>query len=230
MNSPLSLYIYRFSERTVLDPQSFLDQDELLAYSKMGADKRRAEFLHGRFLIKSALTNFHGLKKVSIKKNSNGKPFIKGLKFNLSHSQDFMVLAVSKDYDVGVDIEMSGDKKFFKKVAEQYFSATENKYILSASTPALQQKRFKNLWCLKEAYIKAMSGKLSTHALKISFDLKNGKIENLPTKKPVQFFLNKKMNLAVCAVGKSSLHVHTLKLAKNQELQVQESSIKFIQI
>ena len=230
MNNKTALYLYSVSKATLPEPEEVLSADELEHFQKMSSDKRRHEFLHGRLLIKSILKNIYGVKKPKILKKKSGKPYVRGFKFNLSHSNDFLALAVSKDVEVGVDIEQSGPKKHFLKIAEQYFSATENEFIHKGSSIEKQEWRFKNLWCLKEAYIKAVGGVVNKKNLRISFDIAKKCIEHSPEKRSIEMHLNQDLHLTVCTVGKSKMQVHEVTFAANHKLCLAKSKLKFISL
>lgn len=73
------------------------------------------------------------------------------LYFNLSHSGDYVVLAVS-DSPVGIDIEHK--TKGYDSLAKRCFCEEEYKDILSAGDTDEQKHRFLEYWTMKEAYIK----------------------------------------------------------------------------
>jgi 4'-phosphopantetheinyl transferase len=237
MNNKVSLYIYRFLEEKTLVPTAWLDKGELESFSKMSSAKRRTEFLNSRFLIKSILSNVYQITEPRILKNAKGKPYVTGIKFNISHSQDCLVLAVSKDSELGVDVELSEGKRFFGEIAQQYFSDKECATIFSSSSLTKQQKVFKRLWALKEAYVKAFNGVVSKKSLAIHFDLPKKNVDKAPTSKSITFFLNEKLNVALCVVKKiktSDLDVYEVKNVSSQdslpELKVRKSPLKFIRI
>lgn len=76
------------------------------------------------------------------------------INFNLSHSRGFMLLAVTRGREVGVDIELIDREFATSEVAERFFSRRE---ILSLRRQPnhLQTQAFFNCWTRKEAYIKA---------------------------------------------------------------------------
>jgi len=85
----------------------------------------------------------------------NKKPLIlndrkAGLHFNISHSGDWILLAVA-DHEVGVDIELINYLFHYQEVMADYFSGDEIGYI-KQNTPV---ERFFKLWTRKEALIKA---------------------------------------------------------------------------
>ena len=76
------------------------------------------------------------------------------LNFNLSHSRGFMLLAVTRGREVGVDIELIDREFATAEVAERFFSQREIFSLRSQPNP-LQTEAFFNCWTRKEAYIKA---------------------------------------------------------------------------
>jgi len=96
-----------------------------------------------------------GLQEKDITLGSHGKPFCEKLpmKFNLSHSGKFCVLAVSTD-EVGVDIEENDTKHL--SVAKAVLQEEELSYM---ETDPLN--RFFALWTMKEAYSKALGDGLT---------------------------------------------------------------------
>ncbi|MDQ1362820.1 MAG: 4-phosphopantetheinyl transferase [Pseudomonadota bacterium] len=88
-------------------------------------------------------------------KGEHGKPFFSGrndLHFNLSHSQDIAILAVA-GHDIGVDVEYVNRKNDWKKIMQRFYTAPEQKQILSLPEP-LQQRAFFQVWTRKEAHMK----------------------------------------------------------------------------
>ncbi len=90
----------------------------------------------------------------------HGKPRIEGLpashdpalSFNLSHSGDLAVLAVSRDGEVGVDVERVRDIDL--RIARRYFTGREAEEIAAAES-SHQLAAFFRVWTAKEAVVKA---------------------------------------------------------------------------
>lgn len=78
--------------------------------------------------------------------------------FNLSHSKDYAVLAVS-DKTVGIDVEHIRKNRL--SVAKRFFCKEEYEDILSVSEEE-QDKRFLEYWTMKEAYVKYLGTGMST--------------------------------------------------------------------
>lgn len=88
--------------------------------------------------------------------NPQGKPALKEaqkLEFNLSHSEDLAVLAVGRDYPLGVDVEFFSARPY-EGIAETLFSPAELDRFLKLDN-SLKPQVFFHIWAQKEAFIKA---------------------------------------------------------------------------
>lgn len=92
-----------------------------------------------------------------------GKPFLSSreLRFNLSHSGEFALLAVAAEREVGVDVEEIRDMEDAAMIAERFFSPGENRKLRAVLGSAIGGLAFFNCWTRKEAFIKAIGEGLS---------------------------------------------------------------------
>jgi phosphopantetheine--protein transferase-like protein len=99
-----------------------------------------------------------------------------GLNFNLSHSGDWLLIAVlqapthSKRYALGVDIEHRRDSTNIHTILKRYFAEPEITDLLALDA-SKQRDRFFDLWALKESYIKACGKGLAMVLASFSFDI-----------------------------------------------------------
>lgn len=100
---------------------------------------------------------------------TNPHPLAQELRFNLSHSDGLVVLAVTAGREVGVDTESTA-RSAPLEVADRYFSGFEAT-ALRALPASAQAHRFWELWTFKESYIKARGMGLSLPLDQFSFDL-----------------------------------------------------------
>lgn len=88
----------------------------------------------------------------------NNKPNLKEstrLHFNLSHTRDYSLLGVSSQDHIGIDIEIIKHTRDILGIAKRFFSATEYNWLIK--TKGEQRiDCFYQLWCHKEAYLKAL--------------------------------------------------------------------------
>ena len=107
---------------------------------------------------------------------ANGKPKLpaslaaSGVDFNLSHSNEMALLAVTASGEVGVDIEFVKPNFQFQEIAERFFTAKEVAAL--RRLPAdLQRQAFFKCWTSKEAFLKAKGTGLSGKLDEVEIDL-----------------------------------------------------------
>jgi 4'-phosphopantetheinyl transferase len=98
--------------------------------------------------------------EICIVSGTNGKPGVEGVQFNLSHSADLALVAVTQTLELGVDVESVDPRRADMDVARRFFSPSEVT-ALSALPPEQQTLAFLNCWTRKEAYLKAIGLGLS---------------------------------------------------------------------
>jgi 4'-phosphopantetheinyl transferase len=86
--------------------------------------------------------------------------------FNVSHSGDYAVIAVSRDGEVGVDIEQIRLAQPFLDLARRFYSARENSWLESIA-PERQAEAFCRIWAVKEAVLKCAGLGLSVPTQKV---------------------------------------------------------------
>ncbi len=108
------------------------------------ATKREIEKIAGDYAVRKVFSDLFGLQEIKI--NRDGKPYIENClyHFNLSHSGDFLLLAVGES-PVGADIEKI--TKIRPKTIEKYFSQSEQERVEKEGTNA-----FFEIWTQKESY------------------------------------------------------------------------------
>ena len=97
--------------------------------------------------------------------SENGKPFLdvpqaalpSNISFNISHSGEWVVLAIGRNRCIGVDIEQIRRGPDILAIASRYFSPGELERIQTAED---RHAAFFRLWSRKEAYIKACGSTL----------------------------------------------------------------------
>jgi 4'-phosphopantetheinyl transferase len=98
--------------------------------------------------------------RLELQLNQFGKPFLadqkrsQGIRFNLSHSHQLALIAITRDREVGVDVEFMRSEFVSDEVATNFFSRVEVEQFRSVP-PDLRTESFFNCWTRKEAYIKA---------------------------------------------------------------------------
>ncbi len=119
-------------------------------------DRARATLFRGavRFTLASCLNRDPS--SLSFNTSENGKPSIQGspLAFNISHSGDWLAIALGLNTAIGVDIEERGRDLKPLELAEHSFHKNEAT-ILAAHPEAERLPLFMKWWTAKEAALKA---------------------------------------------------------------------------
>lgn len=96
----------------------------------------------------------------------NGKPKLalihakEQFEFNLSHSHEVALIAVTEGREIGVDVEWIKKDFAFGEVAQRFFTAREVA-ALQALPSEFQRRTFYRCWSSKEAFLKAKGTGLS---------------------------------------------------------------------
>lgn len=159
-----------------------LNEPEKEKTNRFQFEKDRNQYLITRALLRHALSlyvNEIAPEQWEFISNEHGKPSISDplpqpLQFNLSHTDGMIVLAITRNKEIGIDVESQLKRRKSLEVADRFFSPPEIADL--KSLPKAQQvDRFYDLWTLKEAYLKARGLGLSTGLDKFSFQFPNDK-------------------------------------------------------
>ncbi|HEY8012135.1 MAG TPA: 4'-phosphopantetheinyl transferase superfamily protein [Rudaea sp.] len=111
-----------------------------------------------------------------IQRDTHGKPFLAGLadgatlQFNLAHSGKALLVGVSRNQVLGVDLETGQRTRPWLALAQRYFAGAEAAALI-ALPPALQASAFLDLWSCKEAVLKALGRGIAFGLHRLSFAL-----------------------------------------------------------
>jgi 4'-phosphopantetheinyl transferase len=144
--------------------ESWLSDQERQRWQRFVFPQDRLRFLQARALVRNVLARYLALTPAQLEftRNAHGKPqlqlpaatLLPLVQFNLSHTQGLLVLAVTVDAAIGVDVESVTRKVDMLTLAERFFSASEFTMLQQCAASELRE-RFFRLWTLKEAYVKA---------------------------------------------------------------------------
>ncbi|HEX9984339.1 MAG TPA: 4'-phosphopantetheinyl transferase superfamily protein [Thermoanaerobaculia bacterium] len=138
-------------------------------------DRRR--YLITRALVRTVLSRYipAAPRELLFSTNDYGRPELDnpeakdaGLSFNISHTHSLIVLGVTKERALGVDVENISTREVSIDIADRYFAPPEVA-VLTAAPKDEQQYRFFEYWTFKESYIKARGMGLSLPLDKFSF-------------------------------------------------------------
>ena len=139
-----------------------LSPDEQTRAERFYFEQHRKRFIVGRGLLRNILSYYLKIEPIAIQFTYSpyGKPALASgsnigkLEFNVSHSQDLALYAVTRDRQIGIDLELIRPGCDSGQIVERFFSAQEKATF--QTLPADQkQAAFFNAWTRKEAYLKA---------------------------------------------------------------------------
>lgn len=143
---------------------NMLDDKEQQRYHRLHKNHRQL-YLLSHAACRQILARYTGCAASEIKYtlNPHGKPGLPNsqLSFNLSHSHELAIIAISAGTEIGVDVEFLKPKPSWKKLAKRFFNSAEYTYLLQQAENQ-QLESFFQLWTRKEAFIKALGTGLST--------------------------------------------------------------------
>ncbi len=135
----------------------------------------RQSSIAARGALRILLSGYTGLpaRDIQFSYSDNGKPSIAGANaaFNVSHSGDWVVLAMGCERAIGVDIERIKPELEIDPIAGRYFSADEQDYLEASDD---RHAAFFRVWVRKEAYVKACGSTLFTELKRVSVPVEDG--------------------------------------------------------
>ncbi len=157
---------------------SMMNQEEQARHKRFHFPKHRHRFLITRALVRTTLSRYWDIEPENwrFSENKYGRPEIvlpqgiSPVRFNISHTEDIIVLGLALEYDIGVDIENTGRSSATSDIAKRYFSPSEIQDIFSVPEEK-QTERFFYYWTLKESYIKAKGMGLSLPLEQFAFNI-----------------------------------------------------------
>lgn len=147
---------------------AILSADEQNRANRFHFQRDRDHFIVARGTLRTILGRYLGKEPEALRFSYTyyGKPALEkefegeSLRFNLSHSHGLALLAVTRDREIGVDIERVRAGMADEQIAERFFSDKEVG-VLRGLPRDLQDRAFFDCWTRKEAYIKARGEGLS---------------------------------------------------------------------
>ncbi len=132
------------------------------------AEQRGAAWLHARAGLRALLARYLDADPAALRFDEGRKPRLEPpspLRFNLSHSQDVGLLAVTTEREVGVDVEVVRPRR---DVGRRAFTNAERAAVAEADDP---EEALHRHWVAKEAFAKASGrGLVSMRSFEVSLD------------------------------------------------------------
>ncbi len=147
--------------------ETYLSGEEIRRANRFVFEKDRNSFIRTRGLLREIIGEYLSLKpgSVNLSEEAFEKPRLmdfehRWLRFNVSHSGDYSLLAFAKNREIGVDLERKKIGIDFDNLADSQFSEDESTGIQKA-VPAQKEALFYRCWTRKEALVKATGKGLS---------------------------------------------------------------------
>ncbi|MEY4211316.1 MAG: hypothetical protein RLZ92_1697 [Pseudomonadota bacterium] len=138
---------------------STLSAEELAKLEGFKLQQQSNRYLAVRGVLRQILAGYLEVQPADLifVRNVYGKPFLANasLFFNISHSGDCLLIAVSDFDSIGVDIELIKSGRNLLGLAKRCFSADELNFWFSLPEDA-RERWFYQLWVRKEAFVKAV--------------------------------------------------------------------------
>ena len=167
--------------------QALLSPDERDRHGRFYFDRDRHHYLVAHALVRTTLSQYADVEPAAwtFRNGPHGRPEICGpldyaqgglgasasaLRFNLTHTNGLVAVAVARGVDVGVDVEGLRMRDTGVDIARRFFAPAETAY-LERQAPEDRLRVFLEFWTLKEAYIKAigkgLAAGLATFAMQL---------------------------------------------------------------
>ncbi len=160
------LHLWRFridiSAQSAANLRQLLAADECARADRFIRPLHQVKYIAARYALRWILAGYLQHPPVSIVfdyspqgKPALGKSHRSKIRFNLSHSGDWALLAVTTGADLGVDVEEVVLKDNVQQLGDYAFNDVE-KRVFANFSPARRQRGFYRLWTAKEARLKML--------------------------------------------------------------------------
>ncbi len=207
--------------------EKLLSREEMDRSTRYRFEQDRLRFVIRRGILRQLLSRYTEIKPSDIEYsiNPHGKPSLlhHQLLFSVSHSQDRIAYALSKDQEIGVDIEQVRPMPDLAQLAKTWFSLEECAKLFSVD-PSQQLESFYHIWTQKEAFIKAIGEGLTYPLMDFSVAADPhhpGRLLSMKSNDPSQWNMLSYVpepgwRMAVCVHSNNSLVVKQYKTTQHE--------------
>jgi 4'-phosphopantetheinyl transferase len=154
------------NEDTLLLFKNILSLEEREKLRAKPTNDLKEKFIIGKGSLRYLLQYYSDIPAQYIRFNIGpyGKPSMKHpseLKFNISHSGEMWILGLTKNTEIGIDIELVQNSFSYSLILDMVLSENEKKFF-SLLYKKEKDKTFFDIWTKKEALLKAIGVGLST--------------------------------------------------------------------
>jgi 4'-phosphopantetheinyl transferase len=140
--------------------QALLDQDELAIAERFKHSDLKIRYIICHGILRQLLAKHlnQSAADLDIEKTEFGKPFLPDhpdTSFNMSHSGDSLAVAISSQYQLGIDVERYKSRHSWQGLVKKCFAPEEADYWYSLDKTE-RSHAFYQFWVKKEAFVKAV--------------------------------------------------------------------------
>jgi len=136
-----------------------LPDEELCRYQKFIHNSDKNMFVAGRLIARSVLSSYLKTSNNAVLFDyQNGKPYLSSnynsrVQFNISHSQNIVMVAFHPEFNIGIDIEKIVLLEDIDTLAKTVFTTNEIKHLNNRNSVD-KVNEFYRIWVIKEAILK----------------------------------------------------------------------------
>lgn len=139
--------------------QDYLSDEERERVRAYRSRETAERYVVTRSLVRCVLSEALGVApaEVPVIRTGTGKPVVSGVHFNVSHSGDLVLVAVSGEREVGIDLERRREVPRVEALIERWFTRDEREDVgRRIANGAELSEAFLRVWSFKEARLKAL--------------------------------------------------------------------------
>jgi len=166
-----AVHLWRFSLNAAPSFAQVLSSEEQTRAQRLKAPEKARSFAVARTRLRQILGGYLNLPPEVLRfaYGANGKPALAaeldtGIQFNLSHSGDWGLCALTLGGAIGVDLEQVSPTLEFLPLAQRFFSCAEINW-LNSWPQGRRRRAFYRLWTRKEAWLKGHGDGFSSPTL-----------------------------------------------------------------
>ena len=159
------VHVWMLHDRDLDSATSFreiLAPDERTRAARFGENRARA-FTGVRATLRNLLARYCAVApdEIVFSYGALGKPTYPegGVHFSISHAGDRALLAFSRSFQLGVDLERVKHHRRFDALSARFFSPA-NAAIIARASESARPRVFTEAWAQREAFVKAVGGGL----------------------------------------------------------------------
>ena len=160
-DNDVQVWLAQLDQENTTEFEQIISEDERIRANRFRFETHRKQFIVGRGLLRKILAKYlHTTpSQIRFEYNLHGKPFfgeksLSGIKFNLSHSANLALYAITSNQEVGIDLELINPSFVDAGMISLCLTQRERAHFYSLSEEA-RNLFFFDCWTRKEAYLKA---------------------------------------------------------------------------